>query len=97
VAAEITADGTVAAARTEAGVDVVLLLAPGVSLGRGRGGPGRVAVFVMDGARPDELDLAWASSMGAELFAAPSSCPLPSTEGGHDADRRHQEPRQGDG
>jgi hypothetical protein len=71
VAAEISADEARAAERSAAGVDVVLVLAEGVPFGLERGGPGRVAVFVTGGDPPAEVDLAWAATMGAELFEGP--------------------------
>lgn len=49
MAAEISADEAVAAERSAAGVDVILLLPEGVPFGAEPGGPGRVAVFVTGG------------------------------------------------
>jgi hypothetical protein len=85
VAAEISADGAVAAGRSAAGADVILLLAEGVPFGVERGGPGRVAVFVTGGDpapasdRLSEVDRAAVAAMAGELFGglvgAPDTLP----------------------
>jgi len=66
--AEICTDAAVAAGRTAAGIDVVLILPEGVAVAARRRGPGRLAVLVGDAGR--DADRAAAAAMAAELFGA---------------------------